>query len=554
MFPVVVYILGCFLGGLYLKGRVARALPWFVLAACALLCLWYLAANATALPGFSLFSLSTSPSMPQTESEAAPWKAPIPGLSCLLDFVDSTLSRPFGSVRALYESAAAVHLGCALYLLGAAAILWQPRYGLYLILFFALVGDEILLPWYPFVKGFSSRESLFFIHDWFIVSPLELYIGLTAVSWFARRIWQNHPRFRTGQLFRPAVAFAAALVFGVAYGLGTGGDLRIALWEARAVFYLVPLLLLTSNLLDTPAHMTTLLWVALAAVFLKGVYGSLYYLLVLRGDLNGVKRIAEHGAAIHLNAILVSAFAVWMYETSLLKRVLLPLMLPFILLGYIAMQRRAAFVTVDIAIVLMLALLYRQRRRSFWKVAPVVLTLSGAYVAAAWDSPNTLAIPAQAIKSAIVAKQTNDRDQSSNDYRFLENQNIAATIGQHPFTGIGFGQKYSMVVPLPDISRFFEWWEYITHNSIMWIWMKSGIGGFFAMLCLIGLAVAGGVHALARLPRDELSMVVLTATLYLVMHFIYACVDMSWDAASIVLVGASMGIVNCSEWIEGARP
>ena len=83
--------------------------------------------------------------------------------------------------------------------------------------------------------------------------------------------------------------------------------------------------------------------------------------------------------------------------------------------------------------------------------------------------------------------------------------------------------------------------------------MKSGIAGFFAMLCLIGLAVATGAHTLSHSPRDELSLVVLTATLYLVMHFIYACVDMSWDAASIVFVGASMGIVNCSEWIERGR-
>ena len=353
MFPVIVYILGCFSGGLYLKSRDARALSRFVLASGALLCVWYLAAGQTALSGFSLFSLSPT-AVPQTESDTAPWKAPIPGPSSLLHVVDSTLSRPFAGVSTLYESAAAVRVGFALYLLGAAAILWRPRYGLYLILFFALVGDEILLPWYPFAKGFSSPESLFFIHDWFIVSPLEIYIALTAVSWSARWIRQRPGSLRTGRLFRPAVAFAAALVFGLAYGLGAGGDLRIALWEARAVFYLVPLLLLTSNLVDTPAHVTTLLWAALAAVFVKGVYGSLYYLLVLRGDLNGVESIAQHGAAIHLNAILVSAFAVWMYETSLLKRVLLALMLPFIVLGYIAMQRRAAFITAAIAIVLIL--------------------------------------------------------------------------------------------------------------------------------------------------------------------------------------------------------
>src|SRR6185436_12294834 len=105
---------------------------------------------------------------------------------------------------------------------------------------------------------------------------------------------------------------------------------------------------------------------ALAAVFLKGVIGSLYYLLILRGDVNGVESIAEHGAAIHLNAILVASLGVLLYDTSRASRIVIPLMVPFVVLGYIAMQRRAAFVSVAIAFLLMLAVLYRQRRGLFW--------------------------------------------------------------------------------------------------------------------------------------------------------------------------------------------
>lgn len=551
MFPVVAYILGCFLAGLYLDDRRARRLPWLLLATGALLCVSYLAADQTTLSGFSLFSLSSG-AAPSTTGSAAPWKDPIPGLSWLLQCADATVASAFARIRTLGDSSVARGVGLALYLFGAAAILVRPRCGLYLIVFCALAGDAVLLPWYPFVKGFSSPESLFFIDDRLIVSPLELYVVLTAVSWSARGIRQGTRSYRMGPLFWPALAFAATLLVGLAYGIGTGGDLRIALWEARAVFYLVPLLLLTSNLVETPAQVTGLLWVALAAVCIKGIVGSLYYLLVLRGDLNGVEGIAEHGAAVHLNALLITSVGVLLYETSRLKTILLPLMVPFVLLGYIAMQRRAAFVTVAIAFVLMLVVLFKQRRRLFWKVAPAFLLLGGGYVAAAWNSQNTLAIPAHAIKSAIVARQASDRDQSSNDYRLLENQNIGATIRRHPLMGVGFGQKYLMAVPLPDLSRFFEWWEYITHNSILWIWMKAGLVGFLAMLVLFGLAIVSGVRAVARLSPDELGLVTLAATLYLVMHFIYACVDMSWDAASIVFVGTLMGVVNGAEWIAPA--
>ena len=43
--------------------------------------------------------------------------------------------------------------------------------------------------------------------------------------------------------------------------------------------------------------------------------------------------------------------------------------------------------------------------------------------------------------------------------------------------------------------------------------------------------------------------IALTATLYLVMHFLYAYVDISWDAQSMVYVGVMMGLINSLERI-----
>jgi O-antigen ligase len=554
MLPIIVYIVGCFLAGLFLRACASRRLPWIVAGTCAFLCSIYLVSDQMPLPGFSISSLSVGET-PLAEGRATPLTQAAPhGASWLLRFGRTTLAAGFARVRRLDESAVAASIGFALYLLGAAAVLARPRFGLYLILFCALAADSRLFPWYPFLKGFSSRESLFFVHDAFIVSPLELYVVLTTISWSARQVRQGDVRLHTGPLFWPGLAFAASLVFGLAYGLATGGDLRIALWEARAVFYLVPLMLLTGNLVERPAHLTRILSIVSAALFVEGVGASLYYLLVLQGDLRAVESIAGHGAAIHLNALFVAAVAVWIYGGSLLKRILLPLTTPFVLLGYVAMQRRAAFVTLGVAFVLVIAVLYKERRRLFWRVAPALLLLSGGYVAACWNSQGTLAVPVRAIKSVYAARLASDRDQSSNNYRVRENRNISFTIHEHPLAGIGFGQKFAKVVPLDDISRLFEWWEYVTHNSILWIWMKAGIAGFFSLLFLLGLAVVGGSRALERLASAGVKTVVLTATLYIVMHFIYACVDMSWDPASAVFVGTMMGVVNCAAWIETQRP
>jgi hypothetical protein len=560
MILIIAYIIGCFLAALFLKGHGRRRTCSILLGFCTLLCVLYLTTDTLSLDalsfrGFSISSLWRG-EKPASLGRAVRWaeensatRVLGPAANWILQSGQSILSAGYSDMRGLGDSAMAARIGTVLFLLGAVAIFIQPRYGLYLILFCTLVGDATLLPWYPFVKGFSGRESLFFVHDAMIVSPLELYVLLIGISWFARQVRHGQLRLHTGDLFLPTLVFLGFLLFGLVYGIGTGGDLRIALWEARAIFYLAALLVLTSNLIETTAHANHLMWMAMAALLIKGINGSLYYLLVLKGDLTGIERISEHAAAMHLNTLFVLTVAAWIYKSSLTKRLVLPLMIPFVLLGYIAMQRRAAFVTLAVAFVLMVAVLYRERRRVFWLITPSLAMLSAVYVAVFWNSPSVLAVPAQAIKSVIAAGQANDTDQSSNHYRVLENRNIDFTIQQHPFTGVGFGRKFYIIAPMDDISRLFEWWEYITHNSIMWIWMKAGVGGFFSALFLMGLAVVRGVHGLGHLPSDDFSAVLLTATLYIVMHFIYACVDMSWDAQSMVYVGTMMGLVNSAERI-----
>nr|WP_139088592.1 hypothetical protein [Oscillochloris trichoides] len=51
-----------------------------------------------------------------------------------------------------------------IYLAGMVAIFYNPRYGVYLILFLTLMGDQAMLYWYPFIKNFSSAESLMYLN------------------------------------------------------------------------------------------------------------------------------------------------------------------------------------------------------------------------------------------------------------------------------------------------------------------------------------------------------------------------------------------------------
>jgi hypothetical protein len=180
------------------------------------------------------------------------------------------------------------------------------------------------------------------------------------------------------------------------------------------------------------------------------------------------------------------------------------------------------------------------------------MVLGLGYMLLFWNSTSTIGLPAQAIKSVVSQGQANAADYSSNLYRMIENVNLHFTIRQVPFTGVGFGKQFYVIIPMADIS-FFTWWQYLPHNSILWLWLKMGVFGFIWTLFLIGVSIMAGARSLRRLPNHDLSAISFIATLYIVMHFTYTYVDIAWDIQSMVLMGAMMGIVNSIEHVV-AKP
>jgi hypothetical protein len=308
------------------------------------------------------------------------------------------------------------------------------------------------------------------------------------------------------------------------------------------------MIVLTSNLLEKREHYSWLLWSAMLAIAIEALNGLYVFITEANADFAMFDHTFDHTASIHFNAFIVFVVAAWVFRASIGKRIALTALLPFVGIVYMAMQRRAAFLTLAIALVLVSIFLLKESRIAFSLIMPPLAAFAVVYVIIFWNSSGALGMPARAIKSVVAEDQANAEDQSSNLYRVLENANISFTIHSSPIMGVGFGQKFYVVYPMPDIS-FFEWWEYFPHNSIMWIWLKTGFGGFLAMTFLVGFAIMTGVRAAWRMPGGDLSAVALTATLYLVMHFTFAYADISWDAQSMMYVGTMMGIIGSIEHV-----
>ncbi len=426
---------------------------------------------------------------------------------------------------------------------GIIATFIQPRYGIYLTVFFSLAGDMLMLKWYPFNKNFSSAESIFFVNSGLKFSALELYLAIILLAWGVRLFAQKKLTFRPGSIGFPVAFFMAMVLYGVVYGIMRHGDMTIALWESRSMLYLPIIYFMIVNLIENRQQVNNLVWSAMLANIFQGFTGVWYYLFYPGGNKKGSDGIMEHSASIHLDAMFVYVFALFLFNGPKSKRNVLALFCIPALWAYLVNQRRASFVSLGVALILLGVALFRQNRRVFYMITPPIVVIATLFLGATWNNSSILGLPARGIKSAL-GIGVNDRDEASNVYREIENINTNYTIHKVPLTGIGFGNKFLIIAPMPDIS-FFDWWEYITHNSIMWVWMQLGIVGFLSMLLMVGSTVAIGVRVYDRLPGGDYKAIGATMLLYVIMHFVYAYVDMSWENQSMVFVGMATGVLGC---------
>lgn len=446
--------------------------------------------------------------------------------------------------------------GAALLLLvvvGGLAVV-RPAFGLGLLITLAIVGDGVAMVWWPAVKNFSSTESVLYLSDQLTINPFEIILAMIAIIWLVdRHLTPNRPPIETGLFWRPLVLFTLMLFFGLCWGLGRGGDLRVVVFELRPLLYLPLVYLVMTNLFTSLVHYHRLLWGVLIALTIEAAHG-LFFLGEIRQDLAEEASPVEHTAALHMNLLVILLIAtIWFGSTRIGKRPLLFLMaIPTVVL-YLDAERRAAVVGLIIGGMSLAVVLFTRNRQKFVRIIPVMLVIGGMYCAAFWNAENQAGFPAQAVKIIVQPDSSPESDASSDLYREIENYNLNATIRSAPITGIGFGQAFDQPIPLPDIS-FFEFWEFIPHNSILWMWTKVGLVGFLSFLYLLGHGVAVGIRAASRIEDPADAAMVATLASFVPMTFVVAFVDITFDAQTMVLLATSFALIGSAERLAGLPP
>jgi hypothetical protein len=453
-----------------------------------------------------------------------------------------------------FKRSGQLYLGLSLALLTVLLAAWVrfPRTALAATIGLTLISDLVTVSWFPYLKNFSSFESITYLSDGASISPFELtLIWAVAVTGFRNLAAIGRP-FQPAPLMRPLFVLFAFTLGALAYGLSRGGDGRIAIIEARPLFYLPFVYLLVVNVCHTFTDYRRVFYAAIGGIVVQSLISVRFLLQLPPAYRDDLESLNEHGSSIGMNLVFTMAIlslilkgVSWRLRFGLLAAVVPVLWI------YLAAQRRAAVVALVAALIIFTIILFWRQRRTFWKVVPIGAIVVIGYVGAFWSSESSAGFPAQAVKSVIAPNSMSEKDQSSNEYRRVENFNLSYTIRSAPITGLGFGQPFLRPVQLPDISGF-EFNAYLPHNSLLWIWIKLGFGGFVTVLYLLARSLSLGARRIREAPLGLDLLVASNAAMFVVMYSVYIFVDVAWEARNVTLLGLAMGL--CTAYLVREGP
>lgn len=426
--------------------------------------------------------------------------------------------------------------------------------------FLVMLFTILLLEQFPIARPFDNtitvRMGWYYLGNLYKVIPLNflkmnvLEIHLAALLVVVAFKW----RFRADRKYPKAVLlgvgglFLALLLFTEARGLLRGGDFLTSLWELRALTYLPVMLLITPLIIRSERDVRLLFWVIFAGIAAKTLQGLYYFIVTLGARVDVVESILAHEDSHFFNALFIFLYAAVLLKYKDDQVRFAWLIAPGCFVMFILNERRVTYGTLALGMLLVVFLLDnpKLKRRAMLYAAGAMLVLV-PYAFFFWNSWSTIALPIRQVKSIF------DTKNRSNAYRDNEKVNLVATITDNPL-GIGFGNKYKIVVRLDDISKLFPLWDVIPHNSVLGFWTKAGTGGFIIFWVFFGGAIAESVSCYRSVKNPYLKLVALVVMTQVVGQVIVSYYDLQLNYyRNMIFLGAQLGILPTLRAVDASQ-
>lgn len=336
-------------------------------------------------------------------------------------------------------------------------------------------------------------------------TPAEIVMALALAAWITSSAADRAVHRPGRRMLRAYLALVGAVLVAEAWGLLNGGDFNISLWELRPQVYGFIMFLLAASLIRERRQVIILASVFLACSFFKAGIGYYRYSFTLQRNLGDSEAILGHEDSYFLVLFLVAtvASAIWARR----RRIVLVLLLvsPLVATVMLDNRRRVAMLAVWAAFAVIAGLGIRYEaaiRRRIIIGSAIVVICFGAFLSAYWDAQ--WGLTGQIVRPFhTLTGQVDQRDYLSDLYRSNENMNIKASYATNPLIGMGFGRPMLLVYPLADISQQYPLWQYMPHNTDLWVAMRMGLVGMAAFWALIATVILEGVRAI-RTQEDQL--------------------------------------------------
>jgi len=385
----------------------------------------------------------------------------------------------------------------------------------------------------------------------------EIFLVLAVSISLLRSVFSNTADPRAGRLFWPIAIYMAFVGWAWVYGVTTGGDFKISLQEVRSQFYFLVAYLLAVNLIRDQKDLSRIQWVMVATIGLKGILYTIrrIHYVTFQGMPMPDQGVGSHEEAFLFDCFISLLLVCLMCNVYPKMRRVMWLLLPFVILGDLACHRRAATAAMIVVIGMLLLAAFRalpNRRRMITAFTMIVVVGFSIYYPIYKDKYGMLAEPARAIQSQF---NPDPRDKSSNDYRTAEEGDLYATIKLSPVIGYGYGKRMLHAVPIADISRDYPWWDIMTHNQILWVWMRVGTIGFVAFWMMIAAVIIFSTRIMRSDAANESKAAAMFTLLVVTSLMIFGLLDLQLsNFRDMLFAGTWVGILAALPRITGSTP
>jgi O-antigen ligase len=453
------------------------------------------------------------------------------------------------------------HIGPMMYLVGLVTfvlliypvLIWKyPLFGVYSLvagtILFGGAPDQgkITVPTYyvgfwwnlstaiPYYTGANAFDALVF-------SAAEILVFLACLTWLIRTVVDREFRLELGPFIYCLGGYAAFVFLAYLYGISSGGNNTMALYEVRPQALFAILYLMAANMFKEKRQVTILLWIIVVGIGLMSICGVITFVA-------NKFVVAEHGVLTHDDSIELNMI-IFMVMIGLLGRMNKHLtvaslcFLPFAIVSQLANNRRAGIAAFIIAFIPLLPLMWtaiKPRRKQIALFATIFSFGAAIYLPLAWNAQGAWALPARAIRSQ---SSPDARDAGSDYYRLAENGNLKATRDARPWLGYGYGKPMMMVYAMPYVATG-GFTNYMTHNSVLWVWMRTGNLGFFCFLMFYAVVLIRGTQHVKEVDDPILRTAGIMAILHMLMMFTYGKYDMQFvNPRQMAFLGCMAGVL-----------